>query len=59
MMVEMSEFRNVLNKKKRHNKAYYMTAKSLLLSSVPDNPVENATHGSVSEYKGFHGASSF
>ena len=33
-MVKVSEFRNVLNKKKRHNKMYYMTAKSLLLRFV-------------------------
>lgn len=58
MMVKTVEFRNTLNEKNAY-KVYYMTAKSLLLSLVPDNLVENATHGSVSEYKGFHGASVF
>jgi hypothetical protein len=40
-------------------KANYMTAKTLLLSSFPNIPVEIATRGSVSECKGFHEAFAF
>jgi hypothetical protein len=57
MIVKTVKFRNTLNEKTAY--VSYMTAKSLLLSLVPGNLVENATHGSVSECKGFHGASVF